>query len=99
MVSKSVAERVGLRPVGKVRILGVNGIEYHNNYLFQVAFVLADGAPGSTNPTVSVHVLDREISGAELNMEQADFDVLLGMDVLSNCSLAVEGGGTFSLSF
>ncbi len=100
MISKRVADQVGLRPTGKGLVFGVHGAEYVNNYLFQVAFLFASHDPGAETATVTIHVLNKDIEGSELNLGDANFDVLLGMDVLSTCSLSVEGGGgTFSLSF
>ena len=37
-ITSTAAEKVGLVPIGKVPILGVSGLQYHNNYLFKVGF-------------------------------------------------------------
>lgn len=99
MTSRRVVDQIGLRPIGKMQIAGVGGVDYHNSYLFQIAFVLAEADPGDNKRTWAVHVFPRDIEGAELVTGLPNFDVLLGMDVLSECSLALEGCGTFSLSF
>ncbi len=99
MISKRAAKQIGLRPIGKVSVQGVSGTNYHNNYLFQVAFVIPTGAQNAGEIELSVHIFYKPVEGAELSITGDQFDVLLGMDILSNCSLAIEGSGTFSLSF
>jgi Aspartyl protease len=99
-ITKNVADLVGLLPIGKVPIHGVSGLSYHNNYLFYVGFQVARNdfadLPGQVMET---HVADVYVQGAELIIPGGEFDVLLGMDILSTGSLAVEGSGTFSFSF
>ena len=99
MVSKTVADRVGLKPLGKIPVVGVGGLSLHYNYLFHVAFVLIEETPDGKEPIKSIYTLNNPIEGGEINLENAGFDVLLGMDVIATDSLAVEGGGTFSFSF
>ena len=99
MISKRAADKVGLRPIGMTSIIGVGGVREHRNYLFHVAFVLKRGEVSLGKMEVDIHMFGDVIEGAELSSESEDFDILLGMDVLSKCSLAIEGNGTFSLSF
>ena len=100
MVSKAAAEKVGLRPIGTVPVMGVGGVSQHQNYLFHIAFVLRVQLSGDAREEVAaIHTLPDPIEGAELDLEGAGFDVLLGMDILSTGSLAVEGSGTYSFSF
>lgn len=99
-ITKHAADTVGLKPIGRVPVIGVSGQKYHNNYLFHVAFVrvtqqLDDPATVQGN----MHIFNKPIQGAELEFQGRDFDVLLGMDVIGFGSLAVEGNGTFSFSF
>ncbi len=97
-ITNSAAEKVGLTPIGKVPIMGVSGLSYHNNYLFKVGF--AFGQQGATEVTAaSVHIFDAQIQGAELNIDSSNFDVLLGMDIISSGSLKIDGDGSFSFSF
>ncbi len=99
MISKNAAQKIGLKPIGRVPIMGVGGVSNHNNYLFQVGFVM-QVADDETNQNIrQIHVLQGQIEGAEMVIEGAGFDVLLGMDVISTGSLAVEGSGTYSFSF
>jgi hypothetical protein len=46
-----------------------------------------------------IFILPPPIHGGEITSTGGQFDVLLGMDVISTGSLAVEGIGTFSFSF
>ncbi len=96
-ITSDAATKVGLIPVGKVPIRGVSGLNYHNNYLFKVGFAFGIGEklPGKAD----VHVFVNPIEGAELNFTSSQFDVLLGMDVISQGSLKIDGDGTFSFCF
>jgi hypothetical protein len=84
---------------------------HQNNYLFHVAFPFA--LPPGTAPAAGlpppapgqvqgqVYVLEKAIQGCEFaGGGNANFEVLLGMDVISSGSLVVQGGNlTFSFSF
>lgn len=99
-ITKRVAESVGLLPIGKVPIHGVSGLSYHNNYLFCVGFpVSRQDYADPRQQVMETHIADVQVQGAELVIPGGEFDVLLGMDILSTGSLAVEGSGTFSFSF
>ena len=41
----------------------------------------------------------KELEGIELKSPSKDFQVLLGMDIISIGSLKIEGNGTFSFSY
>ena len=97
-ITSAAAEKVGLTPIGKVPIMGVSGLSYHNNYLFKIGFAL--GQLGAAEiAAASVHIFDNPIQGAELNIGSSNFDVLLGMDIISSGSLKIDGDGSFSFSF
>ena len=94
-LTKNVVGAVGLEPVGKIPISGVSGQTFHHAYLFHVAFtVQAEG-----RDIAKTHLVGSAVQGAEFIAPRGDFDVLLGMDILSVGSLAVEGNGTYSFSF
>jgi hypothetical protein len=105
MISPSVAGAVGLTPIGQIPIQGVgHTMSYHNAYLFHVAFVVPVGHTGSPaavggGPNTMIFMQPHPIYGGEITSSGEQFDVLLGMDVISTGSLAVEGNGTFSFSF
>ena len=78
MVSRSIAKKLNLRRTGKVQISGVHGIADTNTYIVDLHF--ANGF---------------KITG--LPVSEADdgggFDVLIGMDVISQGKLIVDGTG------
>ena len=98
-ITSAAAEKVGLAPIGKVAIRGVSGLNFHNNYLFKVGF--AFGAVGERREVRlgSLHIVNTPIQGAELNIQDSGFDVLLGMDIIGIGSLKIDGDGSFSFSF
>jgi|GEM_PF-918554 len=96
-ITTKVASAVGLDPVGRVSVQGVAGVADLNNYLFHVGFI--ENVQSDQGQTLAqVNVLNREITGAEVN-SGGHFDVLLGMDVLSTGTLIVHGNKHFSFSF
>jgi hypothetical protein len=98
-ITSAAAEKVGLAPIGKVQIRGVGGLSFHNNYLFRVGFAFGGAGEGREVRLGSLHIVDEPIQGAELNIRNSDFDVLLGMDIISIGSLKIDGDGSFSFSF
>jgi hypothetical protein len=105
MISPDVAGKVGLTPIGQIPIQGVgHTMTYHNAYLFHVAFVVPLSQTGQPLPAgagvdTMIFMQPNPIYGGEITSSGEHFDVLLGMDVISTGSLAVEGNGTFSFSF
>jgi Aspartyl protease len=108
-ISANVVQQVGLQPIGKIQVQGVSGIVHHNGYLFCVGFPFAL-LPSSPLPALAapppagaalaqLHILQKVIQGCDFP-GAANFDVLLGMDVISTGSLVVQGGtNSFSFSF
>ncbi len=98
-ITRTAAEKVGLLPIGKVPILGVSGLQFHNNYLFRIGFSFGRIPMPKEIGTAQAHVFDGIIEGAELGVTGSKFDVLLGMDVIGSGSLKIDGDGSFSFSF
>lgn len=109
-ITGGVVTKLGLQPVGKSSIDGVSGRRHHNNYLFKVGFpflvapsLLPPGVPLLPgHQPLQLQILNQTILGFDFHKGTFDFDVLLGMDVISTGSLVVQGGGgigTFSFSF
>ena len=98
-ITPAVAERLGLEPIGSVRVHGVGGAKLHLTYLFKIGFVdLRRNEMGFESP--QVHLIDREIAGAEFDCgPEASFDVLLGMDLLSLGTLTITNLGKFRFSY
>jgi hypothetical protein len=108
-ITSNLATRLQMQPVGKVPIHGVGGVQHHNSHLFMVGFPFAF-PPGSTpasglpppvpgQAVVQIHVLTKTIQGCEFHGGGANFEVILGMDVISTGSLVIQGNQTFSFSF
>jgi hypothetical protein len=108
-ITNRLAVQLQLQPIGKVQIHGVAGVQHHNSYLFRVGFpfTLPPGSsvaglppPPPGQRQVQLHVLQKVIQGCEIFAgAMTNFDVLLGMDVISTGSLVVQGNQTFSFSF
>jgi hypothetical protein len=98
-ITSDAAEKVGLAPIGKVPIQGVAGLSYHNNYLFRVGFPFGIAGEKREARLGSLHVVNAPIQGAELNIQDSGFDVLLSMDIIGIGSLKIDGDGSFSFSF
>ena len=98
-ITLQAAEKLGLEPTGRIRVHGFSGPKDHNCYLFKVGFVdLQQTEFGGQSPRF--HIVESEIQGAEFDCgPDADFDVLLGMDVLSIGTLTVANTGKFKFSF
>ena len=98
-ITENAARKLGLEPSGMTGIHGVNGPAYRNYYIFKLGFVdLQKDERGFQKP--SIHMIDREIVGPEFDCgADADFDVLLGMDILSIGTLTITHTGKFKVSF
>jgi hypothetical protein len=98
-ITFQAAEKLNLEPIGMIRVHGFSGPKDHNCYLFKVGFVdLQESEFGAQKPVF--HIVDKEIRGAEFDCgPDSDFDVLLGMDVLSIGTLTVSHAGKFKFSF
>lgn len=98
-ITPNAAEKLGLEPTGMMRVHGVGGSKLHYRYLFKIGFVdLRRSEIGHQSP--QFHVVGREIDGADFDCgPDADFDVLLGMDLLSIGTLTIASTGNFRFSF
>lgn len=98
-ITINAANKLGLEPTGMFRVHGFGGSKLHNSYLFKVGFVdLQENDVGTINPMF--HLVDREINGAEFDCgPDADFDILLGMDVLSIGTLTIASNGKFKFTY
>ena len=92
-ISRRTAETLGLAPVGKRDLMTANGPQRSRVYHFQIA-MLAE--PGEGAP---FFVLPDLVEGIELNSDELVFDILLGMDVISQGDLLIRRNGAFSFEF
>lgn len=98
-ITSNAARKLQLEPSGIVGIQGFGGPNFHKSYIFKIGFVdLQQNELGYQHP--QFHLLDKEIEGPEFDCGvDADFDVLLGMDVLSIGTLTISHLGSFKFSF
>lgn len=98
-ITSKAARKLKLEPSGLVGIQGVGGPSYHHSYIFKLGFVdIRQSELGYQSPTF--HLLDKEIEGPEFDCGvDADFDVLLGMDVLSIGTLTISSNGRFKFTY
>jgi hypothetical protein len=97
-ITEKAAKKLKLQPSGIVGVQGFGGPKYHNSYIFKIGFVdLRQDELGYQNP--EFHLIDKEIEGPEFDCGDADFDVLLGMDILSIGTLTVTHTGNFKFSY
>jgi hypothetical protein len=94
-VSPQVAQRLNLRPAGKRDVMTANGLKRARYYEFQVA-LLGSTQSGAAPP---FFVLPNAIKGNELNADGMAFDILLGMDVISQGDLIIRRDGSFTFEF
>lgn len=92
-ISPEAVQRLGLQSIGKRDIMTANGPRRARAYNFRVALV--GNSPGAS----PFYILPRAIIGAELNSEKFAFDILLGMDVISQGDLTIRRNGTFTFEF
>ena len=97
-ISEQVASAVGLRPHGRTTVVGVAGLSTQNSYIFRLGFSADRPENQSLQAVEAMYLLKADILGAQIETT-GDYDVLLGMDVLSTGQLVVNGSGTFSFAF
>ncbi|MBS1369811.1 MAG: hypothetical protein HPZ91_07645 [Lentisphaeria bacterium] len=78
MITREIAEKLGLHPIGNVKIAGVHGAQSANVYEVDLVF-----GNGCRIPAVRVS----EATGS------GGFDVLLGMDIISRGVFVIDGSG------
>ena len=96
-ITPAAAQRLRLRPAGKRDIVTGNGQRRSRFYEFQVALIGEQMGAGGGAP--SFYVLPEMIGGNEFNADGLAFDILLGMDVISQGDLIIRRDGTFSFEF
>lgn len=98
-ITQNAASKRGLEPSGILPIQGIGGPKLHSVYIFKVGFLdLQETELGLQTP--NFYIVEREITGAEFDCGvNANFDVLLGMDILSIVTLTISNTGKFRFTF
>lgn len=91
-ITKSAAQQIGLLSRGKRRVSNVTTDAYHREFSFWFSFWISDD--DGQRP----HQLSQPIHGIEFK-DSPDFDVLIGMDVLTFGKLKVRFGKFYTLEF
>jgi len=91
-ISTRIVRRFDLVAVTKKQVVVATEIRVRPAYVFRLGLI------GDDEPATSLPIVFAEIMGFEIN--QADgFDVLLGMDVLSQTDFFMRRDGSWELSF
>jgi hypothetical protein len=103
MITKNVVSLLDLQPVTKLPYASRNGLIWTPAYLFHVLFPgpivpLSADAEESESLVSNMRVCTKVITGGEIE-NQASFDVLLGMDVITTGNLTINVDGTFGFAF
>lgn len=93
-VTQNVVDRLELKRRGRIEVGNVKRTELHWTYLFHVA-IWPDTDDGSLP---AIYGIGDEIEGIDVG-DSRFYDVLLGMDILSQGALRLEKDGSFALSF
>jgi len=97
-ITESAAQKLDLVPLGYVPTMGIHGISEVRYYLFRIGFIKHDQSDRTPTPN-TMFVLEKPIKGTELQIEDAGFEVLLGMDALSCGNLHIWANGQFKFEF
>ena len=92
-VSPQVAQTLRLRPSGKRDVMTANGLRRARFFEFHVAML------GQGEAATPFYLLPKTAKGDELNSDRFVFDILLGMDVISQGDLSIRRDGTFIFEF
>ena len=93
-VTQNVVDRLGLERQGRMEVGNVKRTELHWTYLFYVGIwpETDDGTPSTP------FGVGHEVEGIDVG-DSRYYDVLLGMDIISQGSLRLELDGSFELAF
>ena len=97
-ITESAAKKLDLTPLGFVPTMGIHGVSEVRYYLFRVGFIKHETSDGQVSAS-DMAILEKPIQGTELQIEDAGFEVLLGMDALSCGNLHVWANGKFKFEF
>ena len=91
-ISNRIVTRFGLETIGKKPVAVATEIRQRSSYVFRLG-LMGDSVADPAFPIVFAETIGFEITQAE------GFDVLLGMDVLSQTDFAMYRDGRWSLRF
>lgn len=93
-ITRSTAKLVGLKPRGKKRLGNVSNIEMHTAYSFVLGVWYSIDEGDINNETKGYYGFD-PVLGCDFK-DNPDFDVLIGMDIISQGDFSTKRDGTFA---
>lgn len=85
-INADVADRLGIRPIGKRPILSAHGLAHIDHFLFRIGLFPDDWQ--SPYPYIFPEVIGLSLSSSE------HFSALLGMDILRYCDFSMDRSGS-----
>ena len=92
LICRRFAERLALPSIGRRPLVTARGTDLTERYEFRIGFLLAD-ATGHGRPVI----IDSELIGSEFD-DHANFDVIVGMDVLRTGELILRRDHSFAFA-
>ena len=92
-VTKAAAVKVGLMPRGKRPLGNVKDIQLHTSYSFVLGVWYSESNGDAMNETKGYYGFE-PVLGCEFK-DNADFDVLIGMDIISQGDFTTKRSGEF----
>jgi hypothetical protein len=98
-VGPRVIDTLGLESYGKKRLRSATDEVFVDYFLFRIGLFTTDQTvdPPTDRAAILPFVID-EFDGFSWR-RQADFDVIIGMDVLSRCDVSLDRGGKGRIAF
>lgn len=91
-ISRTVVDRFGFRAIGKKPVVVATEVRLRDSYAFRL------GLHDSDAESVELPIVFAETIGFMID-QASGFDVLLGMDILSECDFSMERNGRWKLDF
>ena len=89
---------LGLRSFGKNRLRSATDEVFVDYFLFRIGFYTANQLAGAAESLSDLPFVFDEIDGFSW-LRDGDFDVILGMDILSQCDIALSRSGKCRIAF
>jgi predicted aspartyl protease len=97
-IGPRVIETLNLRSYGKKQLLSATELVFVDYYLFRIGLFDSRQAASDNLEASDLPFMFEELDGFSWR-RPSDFDVILGMDVIRQCDLAIYRDGRLSLSF
>ncbi len=95
-ISPTVVEKLNLAPYEKRYLKVATEDRLVNYYFYRIGLHPDNGQPGALTPQLPY--IFAEVDGFEMQ-KSADFDIIIGMNVLSQCDFRMTRNGNWALKF